>query len=284
MRTMSIAELRTLTLKLPTATPLISPLRVSIVLLSLWHFAFSAVLNAQDPTPPPRPASLCDTSPTLADFPKELACNFRRLWSKDNLRPFLVGVAATAAAIPADSHVAGYFEDTSRLRNFDTVGIQIGRAYVLGSAIGGLFLTSRATGNNRFRQASYSLAQGLVLNEAMTGGIKVLTRRERPDHSNRLSFPSGHTSNSFMWATVLSHYYGKKAAIPAYAVAAYVGASRLKTRKHYLTDIIAGATFGYIVGRTVTKGAEKSRNRRFNWGVTVPPGGGAAVILEIRPR
>ena len=102
--------------------------------------------------------------------------------------------------------------------------------------------------------------------------------------SNRLSFPSGHTSNSFMWATVVSHYYGKKAAIPAYAVAAYVGASRLKTRKHYLTDIIAGATFGYIVGRTVTKGAEKSRNRRFNWGITVPPGGGAAVVLEIRPR
>jgi hypothetical protein len=36
-------------------------------------------------------------------------------------------------------------------------------------------------------------------------------------------------------------------------VAGLVGASRLEQDKHYLSDVVAGATLGYIVGRTVVR-------------------------------
>ena len=84
-----------------------------------------------------------------------------------------------------------------------------------------------------------------------------------------------------MWATVVSRHYGWKKALPAYAFASYVGASRIRSQKHHLSDVIAGATIGYIVGRTVTRRFGEE-TRRVNLGVTVPPGGGAALNVGIR--
>jgi membrane-associated phospholipid phosphatase len=70
---------------------------------------------------------------------------------------------------------------------------------------------------------------------------------------------------SFMWATVLSRNYGLKVGIPAYAVAGYVGATRLQENKHHMSDIFAGATIGYIVGRTVTRQRKGGRWSKVHW-------------------
>jgi membrane-associated phospholipid phosphatase len=109
------------------------------------------------------------------------------------------------------------------------------------------------------------LAQGFVVNGVVTAGMKAGFSRMRPDGSNDVSFPSGHTSMSFMWATVLSRNYGLKVGIPAYAVAGYVGATRLQENKHHMSDIVAGATIGYIVGRTVTRHRKGGRLSKVNW-------------------
>jgi len=83
--------------------------------------------------------------------------------------------------------------------------------------------------------------------------IKYAARRERPDGSNPLSFPSGHTSNAFAWATVAHHHYGAKLGVPGYVLAGLIGASRLEKNVHHLSDVLAGATLGYLVGRTVVR-------------------------------
>lgn len=85
-----------------------------------------------------------------------------------------------------------------------------------------------------------------------------------------------------MLATIVSRHYGWKKAIPAYAAASYVGASRMRSQKHHLTDVLAGATIGFIVGRTVTRRTAEDGPPRFNLGVAVPPGGGAALNVGIR--
>ena len=41
---------------------------------------------------------------------------------------------------------------------------------------------------------------------------------------------------------------------PAYAVAAYVGASRVQAGKHFTSDVVFGAALGIVAGRTVTLG------------------------------
>jgi len=103
------------------------------------------------------------------------------------------------------------------------------------------------------------LVRAQVVTQSLTLGVKVAVRRERPDGSNKRSFPSGHASGTFATATVLQRRYGWKVGVPAYVVAGYVATSRLNEGNHYLSDVVFGAAVGIIVGRTVTVHIAKAR-------------------------
>ncbi len=89
-----------------------------------------------------------------------------------------------------------------------------------------------------------TLYAGLV-----TDSLKVITRERRPNGSSDLaSFPSGHTTVAFAFASVVgaehAWYYG----VGAYALASFVGFSRMNDNKHYLHDVAAGALIGTVYG------------------------------------
>jgi len=52
---------------------------------------------------------------------------------------------------------------------------------------------------------------------------------------------------------VVERHYGWKAGLPAYGLAAAMGYSRIVRDKHYLSDVVAGAALGSLVGLTVTR-------------------------------
>ena len=68
-------------------------------------------------------------------------------------------------------------------------------------------------------------------------------------------------------------------------VAALIGASRLEKNKHYLTDVIAGATLGYIVGQTVLKRRRTNLDSAFQWtpAISVHDGVVAGVVFQWQP-
>ena len=81
----------------------------------------------------------------------------------------------------------------------------------------------------------------------LVNGLKYTVRRPRPDGTARNSFPSGHTATAFMTAAMLHKEYGWRSpwfSIGGYAVAAFTGVSRVLNDRHYLTDVMAGATIG----------------------------------------
>jgi len=116
--------------------------------------------------------------------------------------------------------------------------------------------------------------------------LKLAVGRERPNGQDNKSFPSGHTSNAFAMAAVAERHYGWKLGVPAYVLAGVMGASRLHQDKHWLSDVVAGATLGYIVGRTVVKqdgGTTHGRKTRFQLVPSAPPSGagvGAGVSVD----
>ncbi len=91
---------------------------------------------------------------------------------------------------------------------------------------------------------SWQFIKGLLLNEAMTYGLKLTVNKTRPDGSNENSFPSGHTSTTFQSASFVHFRYGFKYSIPAYALAGFTAFTRLKSNKHDGWDVIAGAIIG----------------------------------------
>lgn len=64
------------------------------------------------------------------------------------------------------------------------------------------------------------------------------------------SFPSGHTSQSFFLATLLSHYFQFNLSgwLILYAVASLVGITRIYVGMHYPRDVLGGAVFGTFWG------------------------------------
>jgi membrane-associated phospholipid phosphatase len=82
-------------------------------------------------------------------------------------------------------------------------------------------------------------------------------RRDRPlrDDGTRapgFSFPSGHSAGTFAAATIFQQHLGWKAAVPTYTVASIVAVSRMHDQRHFASDVVAGATEGIIIGRSVT--------------------------------
>ncbi len=64
------------------------------------------------------------------------------------------------------------------------------------------------------------------------------------------SFPSGHAATSFAFASVIAHRYPHKFWVKwgAYGLATGVSLTRLGGKKHFASDVLVGATIGYVTG------------------------------------
>ena len=187
---------------------------------------------------------------TLGAFPRNVARGVIGVFSRDTLAPFVVGSGLALAGHSLDRRVetalAGSCTSCGR------TGASAGGPMVV-PVVGALFLAGRFAPQGAFRAASYDLAQALAVNAVWTGALKFSLHRQRPDGSDFYSLPSGHTSTAFSLAAVTQRHFGWKAGVPAYLAAAGIGLSRIESNKHYLSDVLAGATIGVIVGRTVTR-------------------------------
>jgi membrane-associated phospholipid phosphatase len=173
------------------------------------------------------------------------------VFSPESVRPLLVGsvLAGTGGLLDDEvQHAVG--DDDDPLADF--VGDYMGPVE-LGVLTLGLFIGGQCSESPRFRAMSYDLSEAAIVNLGYTSALKAAVSRERPDGSDEDSFPSGHTSSAFALASVASAHYGKKVGIPAYAVASAIGASRLGSDVHWLSDVVVGATLGSLVGWAVVR-------------------------------
>jgi len=202
-----------------------------------------------------------EVAPDFGQFHKVMGWNFTEgLFSTENFGPLLVGSAATMVSLPFDENLSDALREEHGW--VDTSGNVIGSAVTLAATTGTLLLITPFTEDQKFKSFSFTLAQAGILNSAMISLLKLSVSRERPNGENDNSFASFHASSTTAVATVLQHYYGWKWGVPAYAVAGFVAYSRLEGEKHYLSDVIFGATLGYIAGMTAIRGTDRSVTRR----------------------
>lgn len=110
--------------------------------------------------------------------------------------------------------------------------------------------------DKKLQQQSFKIIGSLLINTAITQGLKYTINRQRPYEAyptiinpytieTDASFPSGHTSTAFALATSIS-LQNKKwyVVIPTFAWASSVSYSRMYLGEHYPTDVFAGAVIG----------------------------------------
>lgn len=82
---------------------------------------------------------------------------------------------------------------------------------------------------------------------------------KRP-YGGSMSFPSGHTAGAFTGAVFLSYRYGKKYLAVSMPLAIFVAFSRVYSRNHWLSDVLASIVLCFIVGTFVVKKYKKTTN------------------------
>jgi membrane-associated phospholipid phosphatase len=220
----------------------------AMLLVLVW--AVPAAHACQDPVPSASPAG-DDGRRTMGRFFPNLVRGAIGVFSTDNIGPLLIGGGASGIGAIFDDEVADWIADPEH--GFGTALEDGAAPAVVGAAVAVLFASGRATAGPRDRAMTYDLMQAFLINAGYTTLLKEVVRRERPNGEDQLSFPSGHASNAFTLAAVAERHYGWKAGLPAYTAASLIAVSRLQRNKHYLSDVMAGATLGYIVGRTVVR-------------------------------
>lgn len=174
-------------------------------------------------------------------------------------RAVLAGTAILATATAAQaSHKS--WDDASSIGRDVLIAAALGVPAVQGDWAGDL-------------QAGGSMALAFGVSE----GLKHVFPEERPDHSDRQSFPSGHASIAFAAAATLENRYGWQAGLPAFLAASFVGAARVEARKHHWYDVAAGAAIGTGSGFLLTR--KRSQNVHL---IPWADSGGGGMTLAMR--
>lgn len=137
----------------------------------------------------------------------------------------------------------------------------------------GIFVYGAFKHDNRCVSTALLALESFTLASLMTRIPKTLVGRQRPDNwegngpyeingpFTGSSFPSGHTTASFAVASVIATQFRESKWIPvtAYSVATLAGLSRIYDNKHWLSDVVAGAAVGTLVGNLVSHRTSDSR-------------------------
>jgi hypothetical protein len=102
-------------------------------------------------------------------------------------------------------------------------------------------------GAHNFKDRTMIYLMANVFAQGTVFSVKGWSHEMRPDGSDRMSFPSGHTAEAFASAEFMrleykdvSPWYG----VAGYALATATGMLRMYNNKHWMSDVVAGAGVG----------------------------------------
>lgn len=226
-------------------------------------------------------------------------------------------VAATAAVSPVDKYVTQRLQDPARqsnkyLHKGATFFRLIGDPGSL--VVGGLtYGVGRLSGSRRAEDIGLHSVEAVLISGAITGATKMIAGRARPykDTANSLnfgllrglhggtdyqSFPSGHTTAAFAFASIVSaetaHWWPHSKwpiGTIMYGGAALTGVSRIYNQFHWASDVVAGAAIGTLTGIKVYRYTHAHPDNRVDKfflraGVSISPQSGWMPLVSVGPR
>jgi membrane-associated phospholipid phosphatase len=202
-------------------------------------------------------AIVLQTQPALAPAPFPPVHTVR--WWEAAIAAGAVGLVSIS-----DLHVDHWFQDQRSAESDDIARVFKwgGSPAVAFGVPAAIIVTGIATKNPKLQRSGGRVLGSVALAGVTTGALKFVVGRFRPDEatsqyifrpfSNHDAFPSGHATMAFALATSLSEEIRRPwATAVLYAGATGTAWSRLNDHKHWLSDVLAGATIGVTAGKVM---------------------------------
>jgi hypothetical protein len=225
-------------------------------------------------TPPPQdPAQIVRPSETAStpSTGRKILTNFwsdqKAMWTSPfHMKPedrkwWALFGGTTATLIATDRKLSESLPNTSGQISFSKNVSRIGADYTTLPIAGGLYLYGRWKDDAKARETGVLGAEALLDSYMIVGILKMAAGRERPEFGEgrgrffkgEHGFPSGHAIMSWSFASLIAHEYAPSKVTPiiAYSLATIVSASRFTARKHFASDIVAGGSMGWFIGKYV---------------------------------
>jgi len=219
------------------------------------------------------------------------------------------GAAALALAGVTAGLIAGWDEDIDArirdrsgsfpfvvVREWSELGHEYGRsnarvAVLFGGLSGGMLAGGIVLGDGKLVKTAALTAESFLFTMLAVGTIKLTVGRDRPYLENgpgsfeylkfstdraKRSMPSGHAAAAFSMMTVIAKQYPSWwVRFPAYTLAAGASLDRVDSRRHWASDVLAGAVLGYFVSSAVVERHSRTPRRPR---LAVTPGRAAIVF------
>lgn len=242
----------------------------------------------QEPDQVVRPVETARTPSTIRRIVTNFAHDQKGIWTspfhidRENAKWWALFGGGTVALTTVDENLSNRLPDSPNRVKFSKNVSKIGAAYTTLPVAGGLYLYGRLRNDPKARETGVLGAETLLDSYLLVSIMKLAFGRERPDEGDgegrffkaHHGFPSGHSIMTWSFASLISHEYapGKVVPIVAYSAAAIVSASRFSARKHFASDIVAGGTMGWFIGRYVfQQHLDPNIHKRFNVPIALMP-------------
>lgn len=251
---------------------------------------------AQEPAAPPaaeKPAAVVLTFPHLVGTDLRDVLGAPLHWESRQWEQFGIAVAGIGASALLDKTI----REREQNRNSHTADRiastfeQFGEAGAFG-VMGAFYVTGLVSHDARARSVGEDgLIASLISGAIVAPALKFAVGRVRPrdtektfefhPFSGNSSFPSGHATEAFAVASVIStHYDVVWVRVVSYGSAALVGYARIHHQAHFFSDVTAGAVLGTATGMAVVHRNEEERRKYVLMPVVGPhgePGVGVAL-------
>ena len=190
----------------------------------------------------------------FADWPDRIIEDSKVILLKENNLAALLLAGGASIAMHhsnADKNIAENFEKHQFIRGFPDESLNVIGGPGAHFAVTGLWYALSSDNQDEFnKQRAWTMMTALSVTGLVTVGLKGIRDNETPN-GKEWAWPSGHTASSFTVASVLDEFYGPKVGIPAYVLASLVAYRMMDTGDHWASDVVFGATLGWVVGHTI---------------------------------
>lgn len=171
------------------------------------------------------------------------------------------------------------YDDAKPFGEYGVVGNYLGLGILNAMYTGGAFTYGKFKNDKNALEASEHMAKASLYSLGLTMALKKSISERRPGFpDDDDSFPSGHSSASFSFASVIAARHGWYWGGGAYALASFISFSRINDDYHYLHDVI----FGITIGASYGWGTYFNYKQKNEYSVSIlPVYGGGAVAFTI---